>query len=77
MIMEYNYTIKIHPWGASPELGEVGIDPVAGYGYWERKDGSEGGGLWFEGKELIDYDGHYCLPAKVEQALRVAGYNLD
>ncbi len=57
--------------------GKVFIDTVAQYGYWERRDGSEGGGLWFEDKEMVDYDGAYELPIKVEQALREAGYSVD
>jgi hypothetical protein len=46
MTDSYNFTMILHPWGT--EHGQVGIDPAALYGYWERKDGSEGGGLWFE-----------------------------
>lgn len=62
------------------------IDTAALYGYWERADGSEGGGLWFQreqlpktgGKlsalELVDYDGAYELPAQVVKLLREHGY---
>jgi hypothetical protein len=72
----YNFTITLHPYG--PEAGVTGIDPTALYGYFERKDGSEGGGLWFErteagGLELSDYDGTACLPAAVTKALRAHG----
>jgi hypothetical protein len=74
---EYNFTIKLHPWGENPERGTVGIDPAALCGYWEHKDGSEGGGLWFERTEsgdleLVDYDGHYTLPRLVIAALCAA-----
>ena len=56
---------------------EIGIDTAAGYGYFTKRDGSEGGGLWFErvdviGKtgiagclELVDYDGVIALPMHV------------
>ena len=82
----YNFTMILHPWGT--EHGKVGIDPAALYGYWERKDGSEGGGLWFDrlpagtagypsGLDLIDYDGAFELPRSVVAALRVAGIYLD
>jgi hypothetical protein len=59
--------------------GKTGIDPVALYGYFERKDGSEGGGLWFDRAEgdtleLVDYDGVSCLSPKVIAALRGAGF---
>lgn len=75
--MSYNFTIILHPWGESPEHGTVSIDPVARYGFWEHRDGTEGGGLWFEALELVDYDGAYALPRSVIAALRGAGYVLD
>jgi hypothetical protein len=31
-------------------------------------------GLWFEGKELADYDGVFFLPREVDQMLTDAGY---
>lgn len=72
----YNFTTTLHPWG--PEHGAVGIDPTALYGYFERKDGGEGGGLWFGrtkagGLELSDYDGTACLPMAIIKALRAKG----
>ena len=45
MSNSYNFDTILFPWGS--EHGEIGIDTAALYGYWERKDGSEGGGLWF------------------------------
>ena len=79
---EYNFTQTITPWGNNPEAGIVQIDPAGLYGYWERKDGSEGGGLWFYKNsaaqlELIDYDGAAELPRAVVEALRAAGFMLD
>lgn len=55
-----------------------GIDTAAMHGYWERKDGSEGGELLFErlasgALDLVDYDGAYALPLAIVGALRAAG----
>jgi hypothetical protein len=72
---EYNYTVTLFPWTNSNAVVE--IDPAAQYGYFEHKDGSEGGGLWFDGMELTDFDGTYELPKAVAAALRGAGYILD
>lgn len=79
---EYNFTIKLHPWGQAPNNGVIEIDPAARYGYFERKDGSEGGGLWFDkteagGLELVDFDGLPCLPSFVARALRAHGVTVD
>lgn len=75
---ERNYTMTLHPWGENPERGIVRIAPDELYGYWEHRDGTEGGGLWFElttagALDLADYDGHAVLPGKVIDALRAAG----
>ena len=55
---------------------EVVINPWDDFGYFEHEDyGDEwGGGLWFEGKNLIDYDGVYELPAEVIAGIRELGY---
>lgn len=54
-----------------------GIDTTALYGYWDRKDGSEGGGLWLSRPNvdlvLTDFDGATCLPLAIVGALRAAG----
>jgi len=73
---EYNFTITLYPYGV--DGGKTEIDPVALYGYFERKDGSEGGGLWFDRTpwnelELVDYDGVSTLSLKVITAMREAG----
>jgi hypothetical protein len=52
------------------------------YGAWEYKDGTEGGGLWFErlddGRlDVVDYDGAFSLPVSVIEALREANISLD
>lgn len=87
MSNSYNFDTILHPWG--PGHGEVGIDSDALYGYWERKDGSEGGGLWFSREliggrldqkgplELMDFDGAFELPKSVMSALQSAGIVLD
>ena len=82
MSNECTFDTILHPWGTDPERGTVGVDTAARCGYFERKDGSEGGGLWFERLadgtlELVDYDGMACLPRSVVEALRGAGFVLD
>lgn len=48
-------------------------------GYFEHEEyGDEyGGGLWFKGKNLVDYDGVFELPKEVIQALRDLGFYVD
>jgi hypothetical protein len=70
--VQYNFQV----FDTSAPESKIGIDFNEKYGYWERKDGSEGGGLWFELNEetemleLIDFDGAYELPARVIRVLR-------
>ena len=51
-----------------------------GYGYFEHnvlgEDGGTGG-LWFEGRRLVDYDGVFELPSTVKSILADLGYILD
>ena len=82
MSNKYTLDIVLHPWGVNPERGVVKIDTASLYGYFEHRDGTEGGGLWFErldsgALELLDYDGVFELPRPVVAALRAAGYVLD
>lgn len=35
------------------------------------------GGMWFEGKELVDYDGVFALPKAVVDYLISLGYNME
>lgn len=77
--MAYNFTTTLAPYGDNPGAGRVGIDTLGDYGFWEHRDGSEGGGLWFshepgQALELQDYDGAYELPRQVIAALRAAGF---
>lgn len=83
--MVHNYTVTLKPYGDDPTRGVVLIDPVSRAGYWEHRDGSEGGGLWFapvpgrDYLELLDYDGAFDLPEAVIQSLVDSGFavNLD
>jgi len=54
----------------------IQIDTKALYGCFEHDTrGDEcAGGLWFEGNELIDYDGVACLPRKVFEGLVNHGF---
>lgn len=75
---EYNFTITLYPFGTEPGRGIVKIDPAARYGYFEHRDGSEGGGLWFEQEDgeplaLVDYDGVFSIPHQILAALRAQG----
>lgn len=82
---KYNFTVHLK----TDKGNEVHIDPAALYGYWERSDGSEGGGLWFEvhesstdgdaGRklELTDFDGDFELPQSIVKKMREEGYVLD
>lgn len=49
------------------------------YYYFEHNElGDEcGGGLWFEGRELIDYDGVYALPREVVSMLKDLGFDVS
>jgi len=54
------------------------------YGWFEIYDTESGGdewyaegGLWFNNKELVDYDGVYCLPISVIKMLQQLGYQCE
>lgn len=57
---------------------EVCIRPDDNYGYFESNTNDEWeyveGGLWFEGKELVDFDGCSILPTEVGNAINELGY---
>lgn len=50
-------------------------------GWWERKNGAEGGELHIkidkDGLELYDYDGCYELPEYIVQELQALGVNTE
>lgn len=54
-----------------------------GEGSWEYQSDEDDeetyseGGLWFEDKTLVDYDGCYELPEEVQLALNELGYSLE
>ena len=52
------------------------IEVTGEFGWFEHETGG-GGGLWFEGIELIDYDGCYALNHLVIQGLRQLGYTVS
>ena len=61
-----NADIKIHP-----------KDNYGSYEYWVsdfEDDTYIEGGLWFDGKTVIDYDGCFELPSAVRKALNDSGY---
>ena len=51
--------------------------PLRGYFEHEEYGDEYGGGLWFKGKNLVDYDGVFELPKEVIQALRDLGFYVD
>lgn len=60
----------------------IGIDDADGSGWFELYDEETGGdewygsgGLWFDGKELTDYDGVFALPGCVIDKLKELGYD--
>ena len=75
-----DYTIRLYPFGR--KLGGLEIDPEALRGFFEHRDGSEGGGLWFERSTtnqliLVDFDGVFQLPKQVIEVMRKAGIIVD
>lgn len=47
-------------------------------GFEHHEHGEEyGGGLWFDGDALRDYDGVYNLPKKVIAMCEALGFNMD
>ncbi|MEQ1601291.1 MAG: hypothetical protein ABL885_05925 [Methylophilaceae bacterium] len=57
----------------------IEIDEVNGNGYFEHNRLGDGcaGGLWFEDKILVDYDGVFELPRDVVRVLLEAGHSGD
>jgi len=58
---------------------EIRVSPTTNYGYFEHNELGEdcGGGLWFDGNNLTDYDGVFELPRTVADALVQAGYTVE
>ena len=81
--MDYNFNLKLTTAKGRP----VQIDEAALYGYWERLDGTEGGGLWFQRTqqdggtfgplELVDYDGCFQIGQDIVDCLREHGITVE
>lgn len=63
---------------------ELQFDPSEEYGWFEIYDTPSGGtdfygsgGLWFNGNELVDYDGVFSLPTQIITKLEGWGVNAD
>ena len=61
----------------------VKLDIDGEYGSWEYQEDEDDeetymeGGIWFDGKQIEDYDGCFKLPEEVVAALNELGYSLD
>tara|TARA_B110000444_G_scaffold231304_1_gene239156 strand:- start:667 stop:975 length:309 start_codon:yes stop_codon:yes gene_type:complete len=76
-------------FGVIREETEVQLNCTIGikdrtYGWFEIFDEETGGnewhsegGLWFEGKNVTDYDGVFALPNGVIELLKENGYNTE
>lgn len=71
--MSHTYNLDI-----STANYEIMIDTEEQYGFFEHHThGDEiAGGLWFDGKALVDYDGVFELPEEVSDAIVSIGYSL-
>ena len=79
--METSYGVQDSSKGVKMEV-TVGVSDEDNYGYFELYDTETGGerfygegGLWFKGKELIDYDGVFQLSQHVIAKLTEWGYD--
>ena len=70
--MEYKFNMDI-----SGKRYTIQVDTAAHYGYFENNKTGSGGGLWFDGRELTDYDGVFALPTEVIEQLRANGFLVD
>ena len=79
--METTYAILDSSNNETMEI-TVGVDTKAEYGFFEIYDTESGGdrfygegGLWFDGKELIDYDGVFEVSQHVIKKLKEWGFD--
>lgn len=56
--------------------GEIFLEESRGWFEHEEHGDEYGGGLWFEGKNLIDCDGVAVLPKEVIRAIRDLGFHV-
>ena len=70
--------IKAHDYTLKNDMGmwDVRISPTTEYGYFEHCGTGTGGGLWFNGLVLIDYDGVFELSNAVILACEALGYDM-
>lgn len=61
----------------SNEHYTIKIDTRAQYGYFENNKSGTGGGIWFDGKTIVDYDGVFDLPKQVYERLYSAGFAME
>ena len=76
-------------FGTIKEQNDVQLNVTIGinddrYGWFEIYDIESGGeewysegGIWFRGKDVVDYDGVYSLPTSVISKLKELGYNYE
>ena len=61
----------------------VKLDIDGEYGSWEYQEDEDDeetymeGGIWFDGKQIEDYDGCFELPEEVKIALKDLGFTMD
>ena len=70
---------NMHDYTVRADFGMyvVRVSPRTRYGYFEHTEHGDlrGGGLWFDGLEVTDYDGVAILPVDVIEGLTRAGYD--
>jgi hypothetical protein len=75
--------IKFHEgltlrWFETPEWSVFVDERGVPNGFEHAERGDEcGGGLWFDGRVLVDYDGVFSLPAGVIALCEKLGFNMD
>ena len=70
----YDKDLSVPEWDI-----RINTEEQCGYFEWvggTNEDDEITGGLWFEGKVLVDYDGEFSLPDAVLNALISNGYEV-
>lgn len=68
-ILEFRRHVSLRGW-------TVTFGAHTDFASFERDIDGTGGGLWFDGKELVDQDGTFQLPLAVAVILMKAGYSV-
>jgi len=57
----------------------IWMEPTNEYAYFEHDEVGDdiAGGMWFNNKELVDYDGVFELPSEIIVLMESQGYNMD